>query len=46
MLYFAGGVAFMRIRREAHGKDLIPNRDFWVSLPGLIKVSAARPVIT
>ena len=29
----------MKYKREATGKELIPNVEFWSSLPGLVKVS-------
>ena len=38
ILYFVAGILFMKYKKEASGKDLIPNREFWTSLPGLVKV--------
>lgn len=36
-VYLIAGVAYMRIRHEAEGADLIPNREFWADLPVLVK---------
>ncbi|XP_070565876.1 cation-dependent mannose-6-phosphate receptor-like isoform X2 [Ptychodera flava] len=36
-VYFVGGILYMKFAKQAAGLDLIPNREFWVSLPGLIK---------
>ena len=38
-IYLVAGVLFMKYKREATGKELIPNVEFWSSLPGLVKVS-------
>ena len=38
-LYFVVGTLFMRFGRNAQGTDMIPNKNFWVSLPQLIKVT-------
>ncbi|KAH3719282.1 hypothetical protein DPMN_062113 [Dreissena polymorpha] len=32
-LYLTAGVAYMRIRKQASGSDMIPNKEFWVVLP-------------
>jgi len=37
VVYCVAGVLFMKFKREASGTDLIPNKDFWFSLPGLCK---------
>ncbi len=37
VVYFAGGIAYMRFKNHAEGLDMIPNLEFWASLPGLIK---------
>ena len=37
-VYFVMGAVVMRVKFNASGQDLIPNRAFWKSLPGLIKV--------
>ena len=29
----------MKVRYDATGSDLVPNKDFWTSLPFLVKVS-------
>ncbi|XP_077979005.1 cation-dependent mannose-6-phosphate receptor-like [Glandiceps talaboti] len=36
-LYIVVGILYMKFVREAEGTDLIPNKMFWISLPGLIK---------
>lgn len=37
-VYFVGGMVFLKFVRHEEGTDIIPNRSFWGSLPGLIKV--------
>lgn len=37
-VYFVMGMVIMRVKYNATGVDLIPNKAFWKSLPGLIKV--------
>ena len=37
MPYLVFGALYMRVRHSATGVDLIPNRGFWVEIPGLIK---------
>lgn len=37
VVYLIGGVLFNKIKKGNTGKDLIPQRELWVSLPGLIK---------
>ena len=41
VVYLVAGILFMKYRRGATGKEVIPNVEFWSSLPGLIKVSDA-----
>ncbi|XP_068084157.1 uncharacterized protein [Anabrus simplex] len=36
-LYFVGGALALKLLRGAEGREMIPNYDFWVSLPGLVK---------
>ncbi|KAK7863225.1 hypothetical protein R5R35_001439 [Gryllus longicercus] len=36
-LYFVGGALVLKLLRGAEGREMIPNYDFWVSLPGLVK---------
>jgi len=36
-VYIVGGMAFRYRVREARGLDMIPNRDFWFGIPGLVK---------
>jgi hypothetical protein len=38
-LYFVGGAIALRLLRGAKGKEMIPNYDFWVDLPNLVRVS-------
>jgi hypothetical protein len=38
-LYFVGGAVALRLIRGAEGREMIPNYDFWVDLPNLVKVS-------
>ena len=37
-LYLVAGVVFNVAYKKQSGRDLIPNVQFWASLPGLIKV--------
>jgi len=37
VLYIIGGVAFNKFYRHHEGKEIIPNVEFWTSLPGLVK---------
>lgn len=36
-VYFVMGAVVMRVKYNASGQDLIPNKAFWKSLPGLLK---------
>jgi len=36
VLYVVGGVIYKRVRTEDRGIDMIPNKDFWFSLPLLV----------
>jgi hypothetical protein len=38
VIYLVAGILFMKYKRGATGKEVIPNVEFWSSLPGLIKV--------
>jgi hypothetical protein len=38
-IYFIGGMLFLKFARGAQGTEMVPNYDFWSSLPGYIKVS-------
>lgn len=38
IVYLVGGVLVLRYWRGASGVELIPNFEFWKSLPGLVKV--------
>jgi hypothetical protein len=35
--YFAGGIVFNKFKREKTGTEIIPNRDCWFAIPGLVK---------
>jgi len=37
VVYIAGGVALNKFARHKEGVEVIPNVDFWVMLPGLVK---------
>eukprot|EP00117_Sycon_ciliatum_P044753 scpid95595/ scgid32236/ len=37
LLYLSMGSAFMFVRREARGREVLPNYTFWVAIPGLVK---------
>lgn len=37
VVYLATGITFQRVKRQASGKEVIPNVTFWQALPGLIK---------
>ena len=39
VIYLVSGILFMKYKRGATGKEVMPNIEFWSSLPGLIKVS-------
>ena len=39
IVYFIVGAVVMKVRYQATGSDLIPNKGFWESLPLLVKVS-------
>jgi len=36
-VYLVAGITFNKVKKQATGKDLIPNVEFWFSLPGLVK---------
>ena len=40
VVYFVAGAVFLKFRRGAEGVEIIPNVEFWKSLPGLIRVSS------
>ena len=37
-MYFIVGAIIMRVKYDATGTDLIPNKNFWLELPRLLKV--------
>jgi len=37
VVYLAAGITFNKVRRHAHGAEILPNWGFWSSLPGLVK---------
>eukprot|EP01115_Flamella_aegyptia_P014930 TRINITY_DN8822_c0_g1_i2.p1 TRINITY_DN8822_c0_g1~~TRINITY_DN8822_c0_g1_i2.p1 ORF type:complete len:206 (+),score=58.06 TRINITY_DN8822_c0_g1_i2:390-1007(+) len=37
VVYLVGGVIFKKVRMHAEGVELIPNVEFWTSLPGLVR---------
>lgn len=36
IIYLVGGVLYLKVKRKASGTDLIPNKDIWINLKGLI----------
>jgi len=36
-IYFVGGAVFLKYQRSAQGKEIIPNVNFWSSLPSDVK---------
>jgi len=36
-VYFAAGIAYKKFKVHAEGIELLPNTEFWISFPGLIK---------
>ena len=38
VVYLAAGSLFMKYGRGAEGKEVIPNVNIWMEIPGLIKV--------
>lgn len=45
IIYFASGALIMKYHYKATGSDIIPNKTFWIMLPGLIKVRPSLHVI-
>ena len=41
VLYFIAGVLFMKFAKGAQGTELVPNVQFWSTLPFYVKVSEA-----
>jgi len=35
--YFVAGILYNKYKTEKTGTDVIPNKEFWSSLPGLIR---------
>ena len=40
VIYIVAGILIMKFRYQATGTDIIPNKEFWLSFPLLIKVAA------
>ena len=38
VVYFVAGMIIMRVKYNKTGSDVIPNKDFWFTLPYLVKV--------
>ena len=36
--YVVAGVILQKFYKKKQGSDIIPNKEFWVSLPGYVKV--------
>jgi len=41
VVYLIGGMVYNRVKYQATGKDLIPNIEFWMDLPSLIRDGAS-----
>ena len=39
LTYFIVGAVIMKVRYEATGTDIIPNKNLWFQLPSLVKVT-------
>jgi len=37
VIYVVGGILFNRFKRQLTGIEMIPNVEFWISIPGLVK---------
>ncbi|XP_060069574.1 uncharacterized protein LOC132549643 [Ylistrum balloti] len=40
IVYVGGGMTYMKVKKQATGTGMIPNKDFWTAIPGLIKEGA------
>ena len=40
VVYFVAGMIIMRVKYQKTGTDIIPNREFWFTLPFLVKVAS------
>ncbi len=38
-VYFIAGVLFMKYKMNANGREMVPNVEFWASLPGTPSLS-------
>lgn len=43
--YLLGGMAIMKFIKGAQGVEIIPNYEFWASLPSLVKVMISNSII-
>lgn len=39
VVYFVAGMIIMRVKFNKTGTDIIPNKEFWLAVPFLVKVS-------
>ena len=46
VVYIAGGIAYKGGYQGARGVEMIPNLDFWKSLPGYVKVQTSNHVLS
>ncbi|XP_069114654.1 uncharacterized protein [Argopecten irradians] len=37
VVYVGAGMAYMRVKKQATGTGMVPHKDFWTAIPGLIK---------
>ncbi|OWF40504.1 uncharacterized protein LOC110463730 isoform X1 [Mizuhopecten yessoensis] len=40
VVYVGGGMTYMRVRKNAAGVGMLPHKEFWAAIPGLIKAGA------
>jgi len=44
IVYLVAGVLFNKLKAQKNGVELVPNIDFWTSLPGLVKDGIMFPI--
>ena len=35
--YVIGGIVFLKFVRKHEGAEIVPNREFWLAIPGLVR---------
>jgi hypothetical protein len=38
VVYVIGGIVFLKFVQKKEGSEIVPNKDFWMAIPGLVKV--------